>query len=133
MRLAYQKEDGLQEFVDLTDKPIIIGRDPDADLVLSDDKISRMHCGIRQDGSCHTIKDLGSRNGTFVNAEQITTSTPLQPGDHIRIGNTLLTVEQKLSKDTETILHEIEEEMDQGKGYRTILQEIIEPDKEEKE
>ncbi len=128
MRLAYQNEDGLHAFVELADKPVVVGRSPEADIILSDNKVSRLHCGVRIDNGVAMVKDLGSRNGTFVNAVRIEVPTPLQPGDHIRIGDTLLCIEAKLAKGSETILHEIEEEMDQGKGYHTILREIINPE-----
>lgn len=129
MRLAYMQDSGLHTLVELSDKPVVLGRSPAADIVLSDSKVSRLHCGIRMDNGVIRIKDLGSRNGTFVNAELINAPTPLQPGDHIRIGDTLLTVEEKLRKGNETILHEIEEEMVHGKGYNTILHEIVDTDK----
>lgn len=128
MRLAYLTENGLHAHVDLTDAPIVIGRSPEADLSFSDDKISRLHCGIRLVDGEYRVKDLGSSNGTYVNAERIDEPTPLKPGDHIRIGTTLITVESKLAKGNETILHEIEEEMEHGKGYNTILREIVEPE-----
>lgn len=128
MRLAYQNEDGLHAFVELADKPVVVGRSTEADIVLSDSKVSRLHCGVRIDNGVAMVKDLGSRNGTFVNAVRIEAPTPLHPGDHIRIGDTLLSIEEKLAKGSETILHEIEEEMDHGKGYHTILREIINPE-----
>ncbi len=133
MRLAYQTDDGLHAFLEIGDRPIVVGRSPEADLVLADERVSRLHCGIRPDGGQFMVKDLGSRNGTYVNAMRIETPTPLKPGDHIRIGSTLLLVEEKLAKGVETILHEIEEEMDHGKGYRTILHEIVEPEDQHKE
>jgi hypothetical protein len=37
----------------------------------------------------HVIRDLDSRNGTFVNAAQVTKPVPLQPGDHIQVGSTI--------------------------------------------
>ena len=128
MRLSYQNMDGLHCFVELGDKPVVVGRSPEADIVLADDKVSRFHCGVRIDHGIAMVKDLGSRNGTYVNAQRIDAPTPLRTGDHIRIGNTLLAIEEKLAKGTETILHEIEEEMDHGKGYNTILREIVNPE-----
>ena len=133
MRLAYTNDNGLQLFVELADKPVMIGRSPEADIVLEDSKVSRLHCGIRKDEEGVWVKDLGSRNGTFVNTVRIESPTLLRAGDHIRVGDTLLTIEQKLMKGNETILHEIEEEMDHGKGYNTILHEIVETDNEEKD
>lgn len=133
MRLAYLQEDGLRGYIDLTAKPIVIGRSPDADVTLNDDKVSRLHCGIRKVEQSFIIKDLGSRNGTYVNGAPITVPSALTPGDTIRIGTTLFNVEKRLEKGAETILQEIEEEMGQGKGYHTLLQEIVKPNQEEKD
>ncbi len=66
-----------------------MGRDPASDLCLDDPGVSRRHCLlIRQDGRFR-IRDLDSRNGTFVNGTPIQERV-LQPGDEIRIGASLL-------------------------------------------
>jgi pSer/pThr/pTyr-binding forkhead associated (FHA) protein len=132
MRIAYVGEDGLKKFYELSGEPLVIGCSPDADITLNDSRVSRLHCGIRMEGNKAIIKDLGSKTGTFVNAERVTFPLQLMAGDHIRIGSVILAVEEKLAKGTDTILHEIEEEMDNGKEYRTILHEIVEPDNEDK-
>jgi pSer/pThr/pTyr-binding forkhead associated (FHA) protein len=43
---------------------------------------------VTVDGS--TIRDLGSRNGTFVNDKRVTGAVPVGHGDEIRIGRTRL-------------------------------------------
>jgi pSer/pThr/pTyr-binding forkhead associated (FHA) protein len=133
MRISYINVNGLQSFHDLAGEPMVIGRSPDADLTIDDEKVSRFHCGIRFDEGRYRLKDLGSRNGTFLNGEPVQAPCPLESGDHIRVGSTLLLVEERLSKGMNTILHEIEEEMDHGKGYHTILHEIVEPEHKNKE
>lgn len=57
------------------------------DLVLNDPAISRLHAMIFFDENGVGILDLVSRNGTFVNGEEIE-SKPLQNGDLIEIGST---------------------------------------------
>ena len=53
-------------------KPINrIGRSPDADIVISDPTISRIHAEITI-GTQVTLRDLGSTNGTWHNDERIT-------------------------------------------------------------
>jgi pSer/pThr/pTyr-binding forkhead associated (FHA) protein len=47
--------------------------------------ISRRHCEVNMDQGVLTVRDLGSRNGTFVNGER-TDETILDPGDEIQIG-----------------------------------------------
>jgi len=78
------------------------------------------------------LRDFKSRNGTFVNDRRIDVAR-LKPGDRIRVGSTTLTLESsKQQKGTETVLKEIKEEMDKGKGYKTMLFEIIREKKPEK-
>jgi hypothetical protein len=48
-----------------------IGRAPDSDVVLNDERASRQHAGIRRDRLGYWIKDRGSRNGTYVNGMRI--------------------------------------------------------------
>lgn len=64
----------------------IIGRGEGAHLRPSSDLVSRQHCGISvQDGQC-IVEDLGSRNGTFVNGEQLTAPHKGRTGDTVRVG-----------------------------------------------
>ncbi len=68
-------------------RTIIIGRNPNSDVVVNDSKVADSHLQIMQDdlGNFY-IKDLGSETGTFVNNEQITGETPLNPTDVVRVG-----------------------------------------------
>src|SRR5262249_28507814 len=70
--------------------------------------VSRMHCLLDLNPPHVTVRDLGSRNGTYVNGELIgqrrdpfpkssVTASPSQeryvkPGDEIRVGNTVFHV-----------------------------------------
>jgi transcriptional regulator with GAF, ATPase, and Fis domain len=69
----------------LTEKEFSIGRASSNRLCLSDSKVSRMHCLITQEGAEFKIKDLGSQNGTYVNAVSAMERS-LDDGDQIRIG-----------------------------------------------
>lgn len=124
MRLRYTKKDGNHTEFELGDKPITIGRSPDADITLYDERSSRLHCGIRLWDGDFYIKDLKSRNGTIVNGRPIDV-TKLEPGDTIRVGSTVFVFEQDADSGAETALREISDEMDLGKGYSTILKEIV--------
>ncbi|HYO95944.1 MAG TPA: ATP-binding protein, partial [Polyangiaceae bacterium] len=63
-----------------------IGRSPDANVMLEDAEVSRLHARISagEDG-VFTIEDLGSRNGTFVNGARVE-RRQLAYGDKLRIG-----------------------------------------------
>lgn len=60
-----------------------------SDLVLNDPAISRIHAMIFHDESGAGILDLVSRNGTFVNGQEVE-SRPLKEGDLIEVGATKL-------------------------------------------
>jgi S1-C subfamily serine protease len=68
-----------------------LGREGTTNLVLRDAKASRKHASLRElpDGRVE-LTDLGSRNGTFVNGQQLSGSTILSGGEEIRIGDTVL-------------------------------------------
>jgi pSer/pThr/pTyr-binding forkhead associated (FHA) protein len=70
--------------------PLTVGRAADADLVLADELVSRRHVRVSQRGAGAVVEDLGSRNGTFVNGNQIHGPTRLVPGDQLQLGVTLV-------------------------------------------
>lgn len=75
----------LQEF-DLPVGDTLIGRGPDCRITLVDPLVSRHHAKVRIEGTCAVIEDLGSRNGSRVNARLIRGTHILKDGDRIRIG-----------------------------------------------
>ena len=64
---------------------VIIGREEDCDIVLPSRQVSRNHARIRRSGGRHILEDLGSKNGTFVNGQELTEPYTLQDGDEIQI------------------------------------------------
>jgi ABC-type multidrug transport system ATPase subunit/predicted component of type VI protein secretion system len=72
------------------EKPIMIGRLSGNDIELDAPDVSRRHAVISKQEQAFVLKDLGSRNGIFVN-EQPIQSLELHEGDFIQIGNFLLT------------------------------------------
>lgn len=72
----------------------VIGRAPDADLCLDDRKSSAHHALIFSKAGRFSIRDTGSSNGTVVNGKKID-ETPLDAGDEILIGDTVITLERQ--------------------------------------
>jgi DNA-binding winged helix-turn-helix (wHTH) protein len=72
----------------------IIGRDPQSDVWLDADGVSRRHAIIRVDSRNRRVRleDLGSTNGTFVGRFAVETEVTLSDGDLIQIGSVDLTV-----------------------------------------
>jgi len=72
-------------------KTATIGRDPSCEVSVRDPGVSRRHARLELQGDHYILKDLGSSNGTHINGVR-TRESAIQPGDQIRVGNTLLTV-----------------------------------------
>jgi pSer/pThr/pTyr-binding forkhead associated (FHA) protein len=67
-----------------------IGRDAKADIALEDPTISYIHAQLVRQGNDAYLRDLGSRNGTFVNGARISMPHRLAHGDVIKLGETTL-------------------------------------------
>jgi cytochrome P450 / NADPH-cytochrome P450 reductase len=65
----------------------LVGRDPEADIVVPDACVSWQHAVLRREGDRWVLADNGSTNGTFVNEQRVTTA-PLADGDTIGFGDT---------------------------------------------
>ena len=78
--------------VPLSDSGVLIGRNPECVLVLSDDFASGRHARVYRDGDGWFVDDLGSTNGTFIGDQPIGQHVPLREGSRIRIGQTVLEV-----------------------------------------
>jgi pSer/pThr/pTyr-binding forkhead associated (FHA) protein len=74
--------------VPLGSSPIIIGRAPDATIVLDDDFVSTHHARLTPNGNHWMVEDLGSTNGTWIDRTRVTTPTVFRPGTQLRIGRT---------------------------------------------
>lgn len=74
------------------DRPILLGRDSRAGVCFNDERVSRHHALIDMEDGRQVLRDLGSKNGTFVNGREITSPHVLKPSDRIRLGKTQLAV-----------------------------------------
>jgi two-component system, NtrC family, response regulator HydG len=73
--------------------PCIIGRASDCELILSDRKISRHHLIIRPVENGLVVRDLGSKNGVFLNGRPIKDDETLKHGDVLLLGETFLSIQ----------------------------------------
>jgi hypothetical protein len=71
----------------------VIGRSPDADIVLSSTDVSRRHAEVVPDEAGWVLVDLGSTNGVRLNASLVGVPTLLTDGDVIEIGSSELIFE----------------------------------------
>ncbi|MGD9637061.1 MAG: FHA domain-containing protein, partial [Pirellulales bacterium] len=72
----------------------IIGRASECTLRAGSSAISRRHCAIVRKDDAWLVRDLGSRNGTFLNDSAVAEPTALKVGDEIRVGPLHFRVEQ---------------------------------------
>ena len=83
---------------------LVIGRDQTCDLVLDANTVSAEHARLSYHHQNWWLEDLGSRNGTYLNLERVTTAAILVSGDELQIGQVLINISindesTELSKD----------------------------------
>jgi hypothetical protein len=76
---------GAGQRIVIEQQPLIIGREETCDVVIPDRQVSRQHARIRLEADQYVLEDLGSKNGTFVNGQELPGPYPLQDGDQIQI------------------------------------------------
>jgi DNA-binding winged helix-turn-helix (wHTH) protein len=69
----------------------ILGRAPDASVWIDVPGISRHHARLVVESQQATVEDLGSKNGTYVGDERVTSPRRLVDGDQIRLGPVVIT------------------------------------------
>jgi len=88
-RLSVTQEDGQASECELTHPTTSIGRLPESDIFLKEDKrVSRQHAVIHRAPTAYILTDLNSANGTFLNGTLLTEPAVLHSGDRIRVGHT---------------------------------------------
>jgi len=83
--LVLFKKDGSRKVFPLLSNITVIGRRGDCDLHIPLMAVSRRHCQLNQNEDTLKIRDLGSRNGTYLNDERVDEATA-RAGDYLRIG-----------------------------------------------
>jgi DNA-binding winged helix-turn-helix (wHTH) protein len=78
----------------------ILGREPEDGINLDSPTVSRRHARISISGTDAVLEDLGSKNGTFVGGEPVSTAVQLKDGDEIRTGSVVCRFRMKLPKGT---------------------------------
>lgn len=79
----------LGQCVHVNDVPVVVGRSPKADFQVEHASVSRFHCSVWREASIVCVRDLGSKNGTWVNGLRIK-NADLAEGDHIALGDVVL-------------------------------------------
>ena len=72
--------------------PVIVGRNPGADIVIGAGYVSGRHARFSLMGQNLFVEDLGSTNGTAVNGQFINEPTALRNGDTVNVGDAAIRV-----------------------------------------
>lgn len=100
-------------------KTIKIGKSRDNDCILSADDVSRSHAVLLLSDPQHgTLRDLSSKNGTFVNNKRITECQVIA-SDSIRFASETMTIASILAKTNETVVRQ-KDDTPAGAVCRTI-------------
>lgn len=78
-------DEGSNERYSLDEDCMVLGRHPDCQIQLDFGAISRQHAQVVREGNRFFVEDLGSRNGTLVNDEQVNGRRHLLDGDRLKI------------------------------------------------
>jgi pSer/pThr/pTyr-binding forkhead associated (FHA) protein len=84
--LVLFKKNGSQKNFSLASNITVLGRRHDCDLCIPLGDVSRRHCQLDRNDETLQIRDLGSRNGTFLNGQQVNGESTVKAGDYLRIG-----------------------------------------------
>jgi sigma-B regulation protein RsbU (phosphoserine phosphatase) len=93
-------EGGKERFPLVRDR-VTIGRSRESDIFLPDQWLSRHHAEIRREGATFVVVDLGSKNGTLLNGDQVASTQRLRNGDVITLGEHILTFSDETATDEE--------------------------------
>jgi pSer/pThr/pTyr-binding forkhead associated (FHA) protein len=75
----------------------LIGRAKGCTIRIESAEVSRQHCRLRVRDGYLTVEDLGSRNGTQLNEEEVEGRQVVRPGDRLRVGPVTFVVEYQLT------------------------------------
>jgi DNA-binding winged helix-turn-helix (wHTH) protein len=77
--------------VPLSEGTSILGRAPDAEVWIDALGVSRHHARITVSDADVTVEDLGSKNGTYLRGDRLTSPSRLADGDQLRLGSVVIT------------------------------------------
>jgi hypothetical protein len=84
--------------------PVSIGREPNNDIELPDERVSRHHAVLYAEKGVWHLRDLDSANGTFIGHSRVTGSAPLPPSCDLRFHANGPTVTVYIAKSPETMV-----------------------------
>ena len=88
--LEIRKPSG-RELIALSGQRVTVGKASTNNVSLEHDStVSRLHAVLENLGFAWSVRDVGSRNGTYLNGEKISAERVLRSGDELRVGKSRL-------------------------------------------
>ncbi len=88
--LEIRKPSG-RELITLSGQRVTVGKASTNSVSLEHDStVSRLHAVLENHGFAWSVRDVGSRNGTYLNGEKISAERVLRSGDELRVGGSRL-------------------------------------------
>ena len=115
--------------VELDRDKIVLGRNPDCDLVVPGPAVSREHAQILRINNCYYIKDLESRNKTYLTNQEVSPDTPvrLQDNDRIKICDFLFSFHEGPRKPLPEVLRPDTVDEDAAEGESSTVMSTVDP------
>ena len=127
--ISYMDKGILKYFKFPEDKMTVFGREDHVNFqICNDSRISREHFSIGKDEDNFVIIDLGSSNGTYLNDKKLEANSTviLKDGDKISAGHhNFVYLVNIVKQNHEEAVSDVLKKMKQGKGYNTIMCEIL--------
>lgn len=115
------------QLVALDGDRVTVGSHPESDVALADGRASRLHAVLERFPTGWVIRDLGSRNGTFVNGRRLEGDHVLRPGDEIRVGSTRLVMRTEARESPHTVTDAAQAPPPLTARERDVLVELCRP------
>jgi pSer/pThr/pTyr-binding forkhead associated (FHA) protein len=88
------------DLVQMESDRITVGRSVGNDIVLPDDtQVSRVHAVLERLAGAWSVRDVSSRNGTFLNGTRVSGEAWIGHGDEIRVGRTRIVLRSDRTAD----------------------------------
>ena len=92
VQLSILDHHGIETSSRVTHLPAILGRSAKSDVRLADPWVSGLHCVLNEIDGTLVVRDLGSKNGLFLNGRRVNDAHVL-PGDRLTLGQTKVTLQ----------------------------------------